>query len=319
MQNSVQLFYTTTLTPLTISLRLIIWTILSISSLPRKFSRITLSISLLLRYLIHLTLCFSISTAYHWYPISTPSAPMPSSSSTLSFHTRSSLDHPTHIILPLSSSSPPLILLPLSPAWSLFTLDIFSAKIKLGRNLARWQFTHVNVYCLLTTIQNSIANLREELTLFGSKFSWWNKQFFSRLRVKPLLPCSGARAEPKLGYWLTVVVIGEYQEEVHVLKDGLSVLSKSFSLSHILLLLLLFSEIWSVVSHLINKHSCPNVFEQIYKFVGARTYRRYSYQLVPESIHEKNFKYHGTRGKVINTHEANQISHTKAKHRQWVA
>ncbi|CAN6885557.1 unnamed protein product, partial [Brassica oleracea var. botrytis] len=71
-----------------------------------------------------------------------------------------------------------------------------------------------------------------------------------------------------------LIVVGEYQEEVHVLKDGLSVLSKSFSVSHILLLLFLFSEIWSVVAHLINKHSCPNVFEQIYKFVGARTYRR---------------------------------------------
>ncbi|KAH0880376.1 LOW QUALITY PROTEIN: hypothetical protein HID58_067770 [Brassica napus] len=29
------------------------------------------------------------------------------------------------------------------------------------------------------------------------------------------------------------------------------------------------------VAHLINKHSCPNVFEQIYKFVGAQTYKRF--------------------------------------------
>lgn len=137
MQNSVELFYKTTLTPVTHISPPHNMNHPSIPSLPCKFTRITLSISFLLHYIIHLTLCFSISTAYHSYPISNPSTPMPTSSSTLSSHTRSSLDHPTHMILPLSYSSPQPILLPLSPAWSLYTLEIFSANIKLGRNLAR--------------------------------------------------------------------------------------------------------------------------------------------------------------------------------------
>lgn len=130
------------------------------------------------------------------------------------------LTHDFHwIILHTGFSSPPLILLPLSSAWSLYTLDIFSVNINLGRNLARWRFTHVNVCCLLTPTQNSIANLREESTLLGSKTFLDETNGFSRLRMKPLLPCSGARADPKLGYWHTVVgtVTTDHGIEVTVL------------------------------------------------------------------------------------------------------